>query len=341
MKPSVSQLRRLIGNPDAYALQNEDGSWTPVRKPLTDAVLQHHHEANRTTVGTYVGHGSPTQARTLVFDIDDGSEPPGPLPSALADLGIPPRFVGIEDSGRKGYHVWVVLQQYRPNPELRRVGRAAAAIAGVQCEVFPKQDEVRDLGNLVKLPGGKHQVSGKPNDFIGPVPQPLPVPVWQRVLDALPPEQRARREYVDNRFPCLEHIQAGPEEGGRNNSLFQLATMFRRHGATPETVSLIVHDVNRRSPEPLDDAEVENVIDSSATSGPICTPEMRERCQEACILERTGNLEARGGQLKYAQEGERVVVTLDRRAGTSVTLSHEDLISPVKGRVVVRGRDEE
>jgi hypothetical protein len=97
--------------------------------------------------------------------------------------------------------------------------------------------------------------------------------------------------------------------------------------------------VNAKFDPPLDGLEVEQVANASSTSGPICTPEMKERCGDACIQERTAGLTARGGQLKFASEGERVVVTLASRAGTSITLDHEDLTSPAKGRVVVRKRD--
>lgn len=340
MKPSVSQLRRLIGNPEAYALQNEDGTYTPVRKPLTDAVLQHHVEGNRITVGTYILNKD-SAARTLVFDIDTGEEQEAlDILVALEKLGIPKRCVALEDSGKKGFHVWVPLQEYVPAPELRRVGRAVLALADVVCEVFPKQDELKDLGNLVKLPGGKHQVSGRANDFIGPAPMVLPVTAWQAVMTSLPPEQHARREYVDNRFPCLEHIQEGLGEGGRNNGLFQLATLMRRHGMTDSLVPGFLDQVNARFSPPLDGPELENIADASRTSGPICTPEMKAQCGTACIQERTGKLQERGGEVKHGTDGQCVVVTLDKRAGSSVTLSHEDLLAPLKGRVVVKGREE-
>lgn len=131
MKPTLPQLRQLVGNPNAYAVQRTDGSWYPVREALDDAVLRE-HLAGRKTVGTYVLDKD--KARTLVLDVDD--EPDSlavaeQLVDALHTLGIPRSMVGVEFSGRKGHHVWVVLQQFVDARELRRIGRAACALAGV------------------------------------------------------------------------------------------------------------------------------------------------------------------------------------------------------------------
>lgn len=349
---NLVQLRRLVGNPDAYAKQNEDGSWLPVREPLDDAVLVGHLE-KRITVGTYVGHriatgrstgvpelGSATVARTLVLDYDTGDAArtqANEARRALLALHVPETNIGIEFSGRKGYHVWVVLQKPVPNAELRRLGRAALVLAEhpSATEVFPKQDEVRDLGNLVKLPGGVHRVSGRENNFIGMVPIPMPPASWQRVLAGLPEEVRAKHSGpVDNRFPCLASIQEGVSEGGRNIQLFHLATMFRRHGAEDELVSIILQHVNSLG-DPLDDAELESIVRSSAHSGPICgqlPQDMQDDCGDNCIRARLAGLTCRPGQVRNAQVGESVVVTLASREEDKVSFAHDDLES-TKGRL--------
>ena len=53
MKPTGKELMALVGNPDVYAVQHEDGSWTPVRERLTPAVIRR-HRAGDITVGTYI-----------------------------------------------------------------------------------------------------------------------------------------------------------------------------------------------------------------------------------------------------------------------------------------------
>lgn len=330
MKPTLNFLRNLVGNPDAFALQRPDGAWTPVRRPLDDAQLGR-HLARECTVGTYVNKGD--QARTLVFDVDSGDldEAKAIVHELAAVVNVPMPFIGVEDSGRKGYHVWVVLSGYVPAEQLRRLGRMVLALAGIECEVFPKQDEARDLGNLVKLPGGIHQVTGKANDFIGVVPRPLPVKLWnERVVPQLPEQFRGRAAGGGaTRFPCMEHLALeGAGEGWRNVGLFQYATLARRAGLVGDPLEAAVYACNAGFDPPLDPGEVEAVLSTSATSGPICDQLPKDvQCGELCIRERTSGLSTRPGQLKHASEGESVVVTLGSRVGKNVQLLHDDLVS--------------
>jgi hypothetical protein len=351
MKPTVAQLRRLVGNPAAYAVQQDDGSWRPVREPLTDFVLADHLKG-LFTVGTYIGHrrtfetvhdgagptgvGEETVARTLVFDVDSGDEDEvSRILEALATLGLSEYCWGTETSGRKGWHIWVLLARGVPASDLRRFGRAVLALAGVVCEVNPKQDEVRDLGNLVKLPGGVHRVTGNTAEFVDRVPTPLPVAVFERLLGNLPPEVRAQSSAPsETRFPCMEDIQTwAVEEGGRNIQLFHLATLLRRGGVSDSYVDYIVRDVNERCSPPLDNSELDVLVESSKTSGPLChlLPEERQ-CGELCIKARTKGLYTRPGQLRHAAAGENVVVTVESNDGQTVTFAHDD-VSTAKAKI--------
>jgi hypothetical protein len=273
-----------------------------------------------------------SKARFVCWDVDeDDIEKVNALRKAAQELGAMPRSLGVEYSGKKGYHLWLVLQDYLPADELRRFGKAVCALAGVDCEVNPKQAEVRDLGNLVKLPGSVHRVTGKPNDFIETVPLPMPLVAWQEyVVPKLPQQVQGHRSgggRADSRFPCLESIQSeGVSEGGRNIQLFHLATMFRRHGATDETVELILRNINEKCEPPVDEFELQSIVESSRHSGPICDQLPRERqCGDLCIKARLSGLNTRPGQLRNAGVGECVVVRLDSRAGATVTFGHPDL----------------
>lgn len=336
-KPSLVQLQRLVGNPLVYAVQNATGSYTPVREPLTDSVLQAHLDET-ITVGTYIGHVADgvTVAKTLVFDSDIGGaealEQVSAIQKALSEgLGVPAACMGIEFSGKKGYHLWLPLQEYRPSTELRRMGRAALALSSVDCEMNPKQDEVRDLGNLVKLPGGVHRVSGKANDFVDRVPMPLPMSKWHALLNELPAEVRTRRTSVQEfRFPCMAAIQEeGVREGGRNIQLFHLGSMLRRAGVTDDNVEAILRRTNDLG-DPLDEYQLEQVIEGSKRSGPICEQLPAERrCGELCIKERIKGLHPFPRALTNAAEGEAVVLRVAQRTElngvTSVYLEHDDI----------------
>ena len=332
MKPTLSQLRRLVGNPDAYSVQQSSGSYLPVREAVTDKLLEQ-HLAEKVTIGTYIGHvvNGETVARTLCFDVDSGGatalEEVTRIEHALAlELGVPQSCMGVEFSGRKGYHLWLPLVDARPNHELRRVGRAALFLAAVNCEVYPKQDEVKDLGNLVKLPGSVHMLTGKHNDFVDRIPTPLPIGKWEELLERLPEEQRGTRKVSESRFPCMTVIQEeGAREGTRNIQLFHLATMLRRAGVSDENVEVIIRRTNERG-DPLEEDELVTLLESSRNSGPICSalPEDRQ-CGELCIRNRIKGLFTRPGQLRFAAEGENVVVTLVGREKNMVTFEHDDV----------------
>lgn len=334
MTVTATQLRRLVGNPDVYALQHEDGTWHPVREKLDDAVLQRHLD-HEVTVGTYINVDD--HAHLLVIDIDDGqAESATAVGNALVELGVP--SVGLEFSGKKGYHLWVVLQDEVPAHDLRRLGRHALVLAELppNVEVFPKQDVVRDLGNLVKLPHGIHQVSKAENPFIGPFPRPVPVKVLDRILGQLPEEVHARRAVSETRFPCMEAIQAeGCAEGGRNNQLFHLAAMLRRAGVSDENAELLVRKTNELG-DPLEERELVTLLESSKNGGPVCHNIPSERhCGELCIMERTKGLYTRPGQLRHAGPGENVVVTIKARHGSIVEFEHDDI---KVAKAAIRGR---
>jgi hypothetical protein len=330
VKPTVPQLRQLIGNPRAYAVQNADGSYTPVRLPLTPRMLRL-HLAGSVTLGTYINRGA--RARTLVFDVDSGDEDEAAnIITALRELGLPFEYVGLEYSGRKGYHVWVVASTYMPARTLRRIGLAVRDEVGLpKLEVFPKQDEAVDLGNLVKLPGGIHRVTGKVNDFVSPFPKRVPQAKLEELAAKCPDLRAAGGERVNAPgavpYPCIGHtMDEGTEPGSRNNSLFQLAVMLRRAGVTDHYVRSLVRDVNQRSAEPLDGLEVEALLNSSQSAGPICSalPEDRH-CGEKCILTKTAGLHTRANYARFAAPGEHVVLEVTSHDDGVINFRHPDL----------------
>lgn len=332
-KPTGKELLALVGNPDVYARQDDAGSWFPVRERLTPAVIRR-HRAGEITVGTYIVL-PPDQARTLVFDIDspdmaEADTMVARLTKLLYTLGLD---YGVEFSGGKGYHIWVVADEYMDAAVLYRLGRGIREEAGYPAlEVFPKQTEVRDLGNLVKLPGGIHRKTGKANDFVGAVPEPNAVRDLEKLAESYP-EVGLRKRKGDApqsvEFPCVHNIQDGVHEGGRNIALFHLATMLRRFSLTDENVEAIVRRANERSDPPLEEAEVAALIDSSQYSGPICDQLSEENhCGDQCIKARHAGLYTRAGVLKWAAAGESVVVDVASRTedGTVVELSHPDIV---------------
>ena len=78
------------------------------------------------------------------------------------------RGILIEDTGGRGYHVWFFLESPIPAANARKFAYSILIKAKVQCEVFPKQDEVAEgqYGNLIKLPVGLHKKYKRYSKFI-------------------------------------------------------------------------------------------------------------------------------------------------------------------------------
>jgi len=345
-KPTGKQLLALVGNPDVYAVQRKNGSWSPVRERLTPKVIRA-HRAGEVTVGTYIVK-PPNLARTLVFDIDEKDEKERTkmlnqvcrtLESLDSAYG-PGLYWAVEFSGMKGWHVWVVSDEYIESAILYRLGRGIREEAGYPAmEVFPKQTEVRDLGNLVKLPGGVHAVSGNENNFIGAATRPTDHFLLEKMAEQYP-EIGLHGRRVDApvviEYPCVNDIQKGAREGNRNTSLFHLATMLRRFSISDENIEYILGRANELGADgPLDPAELESIIENSQWSGPICGQLPDDvHCADQCIIARHTGLYTRPGSLKWGAEGEVATVELGERTveGTVIELKHPDMI---QGRAVL------
>lgn len=74
----------------------------------------------------------------------------------------------IEDTGGRGYHVWIFFDISIPAISAREFAYSILKKANVQCEVFPKQNEVAEgrYGNLIKLPLGLHRKYKQYSSFI-------------------------------------------------------------------------------------------------------------------------------------------------------------------------------
>lgn len=314
----MTDISAFVGSPNAYAVQHPDGSYTPHRVVIEPAVLES-HMAGTESIGTYVLDFD--KARFMVWDIDERDlDLARRIALAATDLcGFSPY---IEFSGSKGYHVWVLLDQWYPGHEVQRVAQYIAAQSGFNGEVFPKQGVARDLGSLVKLPLGKHAVSGEWSRFLreGSVTGPG---VFAAALAATPaPVLKQRASFGPQ--PCIESIQENPPSPGtRNNLYFHFACYLRRQGLGDDAIRVLL-EAFWVNPDP---GEIDSVVTNSEYSGVTCdnVPDDRH-CGAACIKNRTGGLSVRRGQLRHAAEGELLVVQAGPPNHTAgiVALKHPD-----------------
>ena len=181
-------LHRFAGREDTHARQWVDpvrgSGYSPVRKPLTPERLRA-HLAGTETLGVYLLRSDCT-VTFFVLDLDIRGKV---LESAAGDrarldaLAVAVREAGIElhrrvsalglptllaDSGYKGCHLYGFLECPLPAADVVRLGKMlrralSPADRSLHLEFFPKaaQPGPGGLGNLVKLPLGIHQRTGR------------------------------------------------------------------------------------------------------------------------------------------------------------------------------------
>ncbi len=179
----------FAGREDVYARQwcrpnDRQIGYAPVHEPLTPAVIRNHLLGSY-TVGVYPIRLDQT-ANWFAVDLDinrqaldharrapefarqlrDLTRRTGiTLLESLRDLELQPLF---ENSGYKGRHYWVFLEQPERAKVLHQLGRnllrylQATLPSEFSLEFFPKQGKRsgKGLGNLIKLPLGIHRRTG-------------------------------------------------------------------------------------------------------------------------------------------------------------------------------------
>ncbi len=177
----VKQYRHLvILRDDIYAVQKDDGNYTCVREALTDELL-YRHIVGDITIGFYTSSIDNT-TKTLCFDIDhyeNNKIVVAEIITALGLCGIDELYVefsgGINEYGKKKYHVWVFLNETEASI-VKAFGEKITAYVykfigeptgNQKIEVFPKNDFVSEdkPGNLIKLPYAIHRVTKKRSKF--------------------------------------------------------------------------------------------------------------------------------------------------------------------------------
>ncbi|MBX9877609.1 MAG: hypothetical protein K2Y22_04050 [Candidatus Obscuribacterales bacterium] len=152
-------LLRFANRFDVYAEQWTDGEkhgYKPIYQPVTTSIICA-HILGQVTIGFY-GHDLQSESRWLCgdSDVEDGCS------NQLADAMSAHGWRVIKEGKRPGRdgHFWLFFDQPVPARALRRFARAfmrSTGIAENHLEIFPKQDKLIDLGNLVRGPLGIHR----------------------------------------------------------------------------------------------------------------------------------------------------------------------------------------
>ncbi len=263
----IQQAARLLeahflGRKDIYAVHNESGDYTAIRRPVTQEVLLAHCKGQRTIASYPTNNMGNTPF--AVLDIDQRGLTPQEIALFikrwLGHFNIP---VFMEDSGRKGYHLWVIFKCFVPASKATRL--LNIAVAEYKAEYgeppfrleppFPRQlhTTIDHPGNAVKLPWGIHQVTKNPTYFLADDFTPLAdwgleqvnlgVKVTEVDLDVIlaeypeAKEERAAAPAKTAQLPCFAAMMEGVGEGVRHIASLRLACHLYRQGM-PEALAL-------------------------------------------------------------------------------------------------------
>lgn len=169
MKLTAEQLYNIfVHRKDVFSEQQESGAYFPNKRPITIDDIKEHLNGEK-TIGLYCLDTDNT-VKWACIDLD-GADLHRLETEAYYIYSQFPEFSRIlEESGKKGYHVWIFFNKRVPALYAQKLVTARLnSIYQLKHEVFPKQtslNENRKYGNLVKLPLALHKVSGKRSKII-------------------------------------------------------------------------------------------------------------------------------------------------------------------------------
>ncbi|WP_448377290.1 CRISPR-associated primase-polymerase type A1 [Fervidobacterium sp.] len=177
-KPKRIYIDKFIslfsGREDVFSIQTPEGYY-PVRRPLSVKDVIEHFSGKK-TLGIYVLRSDDTVKFAAVdVDVKKGiSEDDEVVLNSCKNVAkeVYKKILSenlnayIEYSGKKGYHIWLFFDMpvaaYKVRYVLRKIVEKIDVPEDIHLEVFPKQDKLNGgLGNLIKVPLGKHAKTGK------------------------------------------------------------------------------------------------------------------------------------------------------------------------------------
>jgi hypothetical protein len=166
------QLSRFMGRLNPFAIQLKSGAYAPIHRKITFTDLEKHINGTE-TYGTYVIRED-GNINFIIIDIDGKETDDMKWWRAIADM-VMDEFQEfdrcLEFSGRRGYHIWLFLDQPEKPRFYRELVKTRFKKLGLRnIEIYPKQNKIntldKQLGSLIKLPGGIHKKSNKRSEII-------------------------------------------------------------------------------------------------------------------------------------------------------------------------------
>lgn len=163
---------------DIYPIQLGDGRYITVKKQLTLTMIESHLKGF-ITLGAYALDAD-SRAKWICFDADTDENWGRVLDFAhqLKQQDVP---VYLESS-RRGGHLWMFFLPMQ-GKDARRFGKQLMQDYGLpNLELYPKQDALQDgSGSLVRLPLGRHRLTGKRYGFMTHEGKPLAPTIREQI----------------------------------------------------------------------------------------------------------------------------------------------------------------
>ena len=281
---SPQWIRELFfARTDVFAVQMPDGVYKTVRQELTDEDIEAHLRGE-IVLGSYqLAPDNTVKWLCFDFDAEDGNSQ-----SVLPEAKRLVEYIKSKDAyrnaymweftGNRGFHVWVFV---KPIPAFAAMALAnqLAKNAGVECEIFPKQPELPPggLGNLVKVPFGRHMKSGRWSVVLEPedpsAVQPTTVPA--EVLSNLPPPKVVTPDgpgEATGIVPlagciAMARLCEGVMEGMRDEAAFFLARVCYATGFKKNMALALLREWNKYNHPPLTESTLEEKVKSAYRRG--------------------------------------------------------------------------
>lgn len=284
-----------------------DVTYVPLDREAIIAHLQ-----GRVTIGTYAIDTNDT-VKWLCLDMDIRKGEVGDVQALTMDVGkfvasiLPRNCFRVEDSGNRGYHLWIFFAEPVPAALAYALGSwirvKVPTESGLGIEVYPKQTMITRVGNPVKIPLGEHRKTGRRCLFVRGNFEP-----WEVQWDALTSIEPLTRTQLDqviqdhdihivelmepsadsntkSSFPCMTRLmEEGIEEGSRDIGFFRLALYLKDRGLPADATRSVMETVNMKCNPPFEAVEDKLV---SAYSGqysvfPCYDPAFDTYCSSSC-----------------------------------------------------------
>ena len=216
----------------------------------------------------------------------------------------------VEQSGSKGYHLWVFfdkpVQAFYVLSLGRWIDESNQPPEGISVEVFPKQTTSRNLGSMVKLPLGIHKRTNNRCFFVNSSFDVLE-DQWGSLAsvrtitekELLQVIQREKIEIVPTirvdttdgstfgALPCMTRMMTeGLHEGIRDRGMLFLASWSKRRGIPHDVANTMMRRVNEKTKPPLSlwdlDKKVESAYHHDYSEFPCNLQEFDCFCSSRC-----------------------------------------------------------